>query len=52
MIVNSAILFSCTRARSLERHGTLLQSADVDVDLFDRRRLVVAPGFRPRQPRR
>jgi IS4 transposase len=35
-----------TRAKPLERHGTLLQSVDVDVDLFDRRRLVVAPGKR------
>jgi hypothetical protein len=31
------------RAEPLERHGTLLQPANVDVDLFDRRRLVVAP---------
>jgi hypothetical protein len=35
-----------TGAKPLKRHGTLLHSADVDVDLFDRRRLVVAPGFR------
>jgi Resolvase, N terminal domain len=26
------------RAKPLERHGTLLQPANVDVDLFDRRR--------------
>jgi len=31
------------RAKPLERHGTLLQPANVDVDLFDRRCLVVAP---------
>jgi len=33
-----------TRAKSLERHGTLLQSADVDVDLFDWATVISAVG--------